>query len=103
MDRSVDYDARRDRTKNIDDDSRQVIKDLRGDTHSEIIDEDDQDTPHEIVGGPVADPSMRSGEPTVPVVPVHAGEFTCCRCFLICSSGRLARSEQGQTVCRDCG
>ena len=107
MNTSVDYDVRRqNRTQDSDDDSVQVIKAVRGDIHSEVIDadEDDDTAPHEVVGLLVADLSSRSGqEPTVRVVPMQAGEFTCGRCFLICSRCRLARSEHGQPVCRDCG
>jgi hypothetical protein len=105
---SVDYDVRRqNRTQDSDDDSVQVIKALRGDIHCEVIDADDEDddtAPHQVVGRPVADLSSRSGqEPTARVVPMEAGEFACGRCFLICSRSRLARSEHGQPVCRDCG
>jgi Domain of unknown function (DUF4193) len=105
---SVDYDVRRqNRTQDSDDDCVQVIKAVRGDIHSEVIDADDEDDTapqDEVVGQFVADLLSRSGqEPTVRVVPMQAGEFTCGRCFLIYSRNRLARSECGQHVCRDCG
>ena len=106
MNTSVDYDVRRqNRTQDSDDDSVQVIQAVRGDIHSEVIDADDDDTAaHEVVGLLVADLLSRSGqEPTVRVVPMGAGEFTCGRCFLIYSRSRLASSEYGQPVCRDCG
>jgi hypothetical protein len=103
---SVDYDVRRqNRTPDSDDESVEVIQAVRGDIHSEVIDAGDDDTAaHEVVGQLVADLLSRSGqEPTVRVVPMQAGEFTCGRCFLIYSRNRLARSECGQHVCRDCG
>jgi hypothetical protein len=104
---SVDYDVRRqNRTQDSDDDCVQVIKAVRGDIHSEIIDADEEDdvAPHEVVGLLVANLLSRSGqEPTMRVVPMQAGEFTCGRCFLIYSRSRLARSGDGQPVCRDCG
>jgi hypothetical protein len=41
---SVDYDVRRqNRTQDSDDDCVQVIKAVRGDIHSEVIDADDDD------------------------------------------------------------
>ncbi len=107
MNTSIDYDIRRqNRTQDSDDDSIQVITAVRGDIHSEVIDTDDDDdtAPHEVVGLLVADLLSRSGvEPTVRVVRMQAGEFTCGRCFLIYPRCRLARSEHGQPVCRDCG
>jgi Domain of unknown function (DUF4193) len=103
----VDYDVRRqNRTQESDDDSVQVIEAVRGDIHSEVIDvdEDDDTVSDEVVGLLVADLSSRSAaDPTVRVVPLQAGEFTCTRCFLIYSRSRLACSEHGQPVCRDCG
>jgi hypothetical protein len=103
---SVDYDVRRrDRGQEVEDDSRQVIKELRGDTHYEVIDEDEEDTtPHKVTGQLVTDPSGRTGaEPTGQSSLMQVGEFTCGRCFLICSSSRLARHEGGRPICRDCG
>jgi Domain of unknown function (DUF4193) len=104
---SVDYDVRRQtRTQDSDDDAVEVIQAVRGDIHSEVIDADDDDdtAAHEVVGQLVADLLSRTEqEPTVRVVPMQAGEFTCGRCFLIYSRSRLARSEYGQPVCRDCG
>jgi len=99
--KAVDYDApRRDRT--ADDGSRQLIKEIRHDLHSEVIDDDEEDTARQ--GHLMSDPASRwAGEPTVYVVPAQVGEFTCSRCFLIYRYTLLARTEHGQAVCRNCG
>jgi hypothetical protein len=68
-----------------------------------VIDADDT-VPYEAVRLLVADLSnlLPGEEPTVRVVPMQADEFTCGRCFLIHPRSRLARSEHGRPVCRDC-
>jgi hypothetical protein len=102
---TADYDAtRQNETQDTDDDSVQMIKALHGDVHSEAIDADDA-APYEAMQLLVAELSnLQPGqEPTVPVVPMQADEFTCGRCFLIHPQSRLGRNEHGQPVCRDCG
>lgn len=96
----TDYDAPR---ITVDDelaeDSLEELKARRSEAQSSGVDIEDVDTA-ESFELPGAD--LSGEELTVRVLPKQADEFTCSSCFLVHHRSRLASSENGQLICRDC-
>lgn len=101
---ATDYDApRRGDVEELTEDSLEELKARRAEAQSGSIDVDETDL-NESLELPGADLSSLSGEElTVRVLPKQADEFTCSSCFLVHHRSRLARSRNGQFLCRDCG
>jgi hypothetical protein len=105
----ADYDApSRNQSPDDAEDSAQILGALGIGTRSGSIDTDDSDGGDPVdlsdtLGMLVTDLSnWLSDEPTIPVVPQQSNEFICSRCFLIHPHSRLARTRNGQSLCRDC-
>jgi hypothetical protein len=97
----ADYDSpSRNQLLDDDDDPAQILGALGIDTRSGALDTDDDADASEMLIAAMS--NWLSDEPTVPVVPQQSNEFTCSRCFLIHPHSRLARTRNGQFLCRDC-
>jgi hypothetical protein len=100
---ATDYDApRRGEVEEMGEDSLEELKARRAEAQSGTIDVDETEL-NESLELPGADLSSLSGEElTVRVLPKQADEFTCASCFLVHHRSRLARTRNGQPICRDC-
>lgn len=95
---TVDYDAPR-RTQV---DVEEPLDDLavrRNDPATAVLDVDDTDAldSYDLPGA-----DLSGEEFTVRVVPKQADEFTCSSCFLVHHRSRLARGNNGTSICTDC-
>lgn len=95
---TVDYDAPR-RTSVDADESLDELAVRRTDTSSAVVDIDEADPvdSYELPGAELFDEELM-----VRVVPKQADEFTCSSCFLVHHRSRLARGNNGTSICTDC-
>ncbi len=94
---TVDYDApRRAPVDAAEDDS---LEELAGRSTAAALDVDESDLA-DLYELPGAD--LSGEELVVRVVPKQADEFTCSSCFLVHHRSRLARGNNGTSVCTDC-
>lgn len=93
---TVDYDARRRTPVDTEGDS---LNELPGRAMAVGLDIDDSDTAesYELPGADLSDEEF-----VVRVVPKQADEFTCSICFLVHHRSRLARGNNGSSVCTEC-
>lgn len=93
---TVDYDAPRRAPVEAEDES---LEELAGRTPSIGLDADDTDLvdSYELPGA-----DLSGEELVVRVVPKQADEFTCSCCFLVHHRSRLARGNNGTSVCTEC-
>lgn len=93
---TVDYDARRRTPVDAEGDS---LDELPGRAMAVGLDIDDSDTAesYELPGADLSDEEF-----VVRVVPKQADEFTCSICFLVHHRSRLARGNNGSSVCTEC-
>ena len=97
---TTDYDApRRSTVEDADAESLDALTTARKDAQSPDVDVDEGDTA-EGVELPGAD--LSGEEPTMPVIPKQADEFTCASCFLVQHRSRIASTAGEQTICIDC-
>ena len=95
---TVDYDAPRRATV----DAEEPLDELavrRNDTSTTVLDVDDVDAvdSYDLPGADLSDEELM-----VRVVPKQADEFTCSSCFLVHHRSRLARGNNGTSVCTEC-
>lgn len=94
---TVDYDApRRAPVDAAEDDS---LEELAGRSPAAGLDVDESDLAdfYELPGA-----DLSGEELVVRVIPKQADEFTCSSCFLVHHRSRLARGNNGTSVCTDC-
>lgn len=93
---TVDYDAPRRTPVEAEEDS---LEELAGRTTAVGLDTDDSDLveSYELPGA-----DLSGEELVVRVVPKQPDEFTCSSCFLVHHRSRLARGNNGTSVCTDC-
>lgn len=95
---TVDYDAPRRAPV----DAEESMEDLpvrRNDATAAVLDIEELDLveSYELPGADLSDEEFM-----VRVVPKRADEFTCSVCFLVHHRSRLARGNNGSSVCADC-
>lgn len=93
---TVDYDAPRRTRGDAEDDS---LDELAGRSPAIGLDIDDADLidSYDLPGA-----DLSGEELIVRVMPKQADEFTCCSCFLVHHRSRLARGNNGTSICTDC-
>lgn len=95
---TVDYDAPR-RTQVDVEGPLDELAVRRNDPATAVLDVDDTDAvdSYELPGA-----DLSGEEFTVRVVPRQADEFTCSSCFLVHHRSRLARGNNGTSICTEC-
>ena len=94
---TVDYDAPRRTAVDIEDDALDELAGRSPDAVGPDVDELDTAESYELPGA-----DLSGEEFVVRVVPKQADEFTCSCCFLVQHRNRLARGNNGTSVCADC-
>ena len=96
---TVDYDAPRRAPVEAEDQSIEELAGRRHDPSTATLDIDDADLAdsYELPGA-----DLSGEELMVRVVPKQADEFTCSSCFLVHHRSRLARGNNGTSICTEC-
>ncbi len=94
---TVDYDAPR--RAPVDAAEDHSLQELAGRSPAALFDVDDTDLidSYDLPGA-----DLSGEELIVRVIPKQADEFTCSSCFLVHHRSRLARGNNGTSVCTDC-
>lgn len=95
---TVDYDTPRRTQVDVEEPLNELAV-RRNDSDAAVLDVDDTDAvdSYELPGA-----DLSGEEFTVRVVPKQADEFTCSSCFLVHHRSRLARGNNGTSICTDC-
>lgn len=95
---TVDYDTPRRTQVDVEEPLNELAV-RRNDADAAVLDVDDTDAvdSYELPGA-----DLSGEEFTVRVVPKRADEFTCRSCFLVHHRSRLARGNNGTSICTDC-
>lgn len=95
---TVDYDTPRRTQVDVEEPLNELAV-RRNDPDAAVLDVDDTDAvdSYELPGA-----DLSGEEFTVRVVPKQADEFTCSSCFLVHHRSRLARGNNGTSICTDC-
>lgn len=96
---ATDYDERRVKDDEPDNQSLEGLAAPRGGALTAILELDENDTA-EGIDLPGAD--LSGVELIVQVIPVQSDEFTCSSCFLVRHRTQKAREKNGLTFCIDC-
>jgi hypothetical protein len=94
---ATDYDAPRNSTADLAEDSLDELVVRRDDTKSAVVDVDDSSETFELPGGELLDEEL-----AVAVVPMRVDEFRCSKCFLVHHRSQLASERNGELICREC-
>jgi hypothetical protein len=96
---TVDYDAPRRAPVEAEEQSIEELAGRRNDASTATFDIDEADLgeSYELPGA-----DLSGEELMVRVVPKQPDEFTCSRCFLVHHRSRLARGNNGQSICSEC-
>ncbi len=96
---ATDYDAPRKTDDELSEDSLEELKARRVDKASSIVDVDEAE---QAEGFELPGADLSGEELSYRVIPRQADEFTCSRCFLVHHRSQLARTTNGQMICREC-
>jgi hypothetical protein len=94
---ATDYDAPRNSTADLAEDSLDELVVRRDDTKSAVVDVDDASETFELPGGELLDEEL-----AVAVVPMRVDEFRCSKCFLVHHRSQLVSERNGELICREC-
>lgn len=96
---TVDYDAPRRAPVEAEEQSIEELAGRRNDASTATLDIDEADLveSYELPGADLSGEDLM-----VRVVPKQPDEFTCSTCFLVHHRSRLARANNGQSICSDC-
>jgi hypothetical protein len=94
---ATDYDAPRNSTADLAEDSLDELVVRRDDTKSAVVDVDDASETFELPGAELLDEEL-----AVAVVPMRVDEFRCSKCFLVHHRSQLASERNGELICREC-
>lgn len=96
---TVDYDTPRRAPVEAEEQSIEELAGRRNDASTATLDIDEADLveSYELPGADLSGEDLM-----VRVVPKQPDEFTCSTCFLVHHRSRLARANNGQSICSDC-
>ena len=83
----------------LSEDSLEELKARRVDKASSIVDVDEAE---QAEGFELPGADLSGEELSYRVIPRQADEFTCSRCFLVHHRSQLAKTVNGQMICREC-
>ena len=94
---ATDYDAPRNGSVDLAEDSLDELQARRGDAQSPSVDVDDTSDVFDLPGADLLDEEL-----TVAVIPQRSDEFRCSRCFLVHHRSQLAATRADALVCHEC-